>query len=319
MMSVPRWASVYPDRDPSMAHDHHRPDTPTPDPGSAYRWAVLFNLGYVLVEGAMGLVFGSLALLADAAHNLTDVAGLLLAWGAAVAARKPPTDRFTYGWGRSTILAALANAVTILVGVGVVLWESLHRFSNPVAVSALPVLLVAAAGVGVNAGTALLFRRERHTDLNTQGAFLHMMADAAVSAGVVLSAGAMLATGWLWLDPVAAILVSLVVAGTAFRLLKASLGLSLDAVPGSLDRTSVMTWLESRAGVTAVHDLHIWPLSTTSVALTAHLVMPAGHPGDASLDQIADALEETFGIAHTTLQIETGPGDDCRLAPTSVV
>lgn len=243
-----------------MAHDHHRPDTPIPDPGLPFRWAILLNLGYVLVEGAVGLVLGSLALPADAAHNLTDVAGLLLAWGAAVAARKPPTERFTYGLGRSTILAALANAVTILVGVGAVIWESFHRFSTPVAVSALPVLLVAAAGVGVNAGTALLFRRKRHADLNTQGAFLHMMADAAVSAGVVLSAGAMLATGWLWLDPVAAILVSLVVAGTAFRLLKASLGLSLDAVPGSLDRTSVMTWLESRTGVTAVHDLHTWPL-----------------------------------------------------------
>lgn len=302
-----------------MAHDHDHAAATVRDLGTAFKWAVILNLGYVLIEAAAGFVIGSLALLADAAHNLTDVAGLLIAWGAAIAALKPPTDRFTYGFGRSTILAALANAIAILIGVGAVIWESVHRFTDPVAVPALPVVVVAVVGIAVNAGTALLFSKDRQHDLNAEGAFLHMAADAAVSAGVVLAAGTMLATGWLWLDPVAAILVSLIITWTAFRLLKASLGLSLDAVPGSLDRQSVDEWLRSRAGVTVVHDLHIWPLSTTSVALTAHLVMPGGHPGDAFLDQVADELEETFGITHATLQIETGGGDECRLAPTGVI
>ncbi|MBN8968139.1 MAG: cation transporter [Rhizobiales bacterium] len=302
-----------------MTHDHTRGAAAVRDLGSAFKWAVILNLGYVLIEAAAGFVVGSLALLADAAHNLTDVAGLLIAWGAAVAARKPPTDRFTYGLGRSTILAALANAIAILVGVGAVIWESIHRFSDPVAVPALPVLVVAVVGIAINAGTALLFRRDRHDDLNAEGAFLHMAADAAVSAGVVLSAGAMLATGWLWLDPLAAILVSFVIAWTAFGLLKASIGLSMDGVPRSVDKQAVDEWLRSRPGVTTVHDLHIWSLSTTSTALTAHLVMPSGHPGDVFLDQLADEIEDHFGIAHATLQIETGGNAECRLAQAGVI
>lgn len=238
---------------------------------------------------------------------------------AAVAAQKPPSDRFTYGFGRSTILAALGNAIAILVGVGAVVWESVQRFSEPVALQALPVLIVAAVGIAINAGTALLFRKDREHDLNAEGAFLHMVADAAVSAGVVLSAGAMLATGWLWLDPLAAILVSLVIAWTAFGLLRSSFGLALDAVPGSVDRQPVDEWLRSRPGVAVVHDLHVWSLSTTSIALTAHLVMPDGHPGDAFLDQVADDLEDRFGVAHSTLQIETGDGTECRFASAEVV
>jgi cobalt-zinc-cadmium efflux system protein len=280
---------------------------------------VVLNVSYVLIEAVAGLTIGSLALLADAAHNLTDVAGLLIAWAAAVAAQKPPSDRFTYGFGRSTILAALGNAIAILVGVGAVVWESVQRFSDPVALQALPVLIVAAVGIAINAGTAVLFRKDREHDLNAEGAFLHMVADAAVSAGVVLSAGAMLATGWLWLDPLAAILVSLVIAWTAFGLLRSSFGLALDAVPGSVDRQAVDEWLRSRPGVAVVHDLHVWSLSTTSIALTAHLVMPDGHPGDAFLDQVADDLEDRFGVAHSTLQIETGDGTECRFASAEVV
>lgn len=302
-----------------MTHDHDPGTAAVRDLGPAFKWAVVLNLSYVLIEAAAGFMIGSLALLADAAHNLTDVAGLLVAWGATVAARKPPTDRFTYGFGRSTILAALANAIAILVGVGAVIWESVHRFTNPVAVPALPVLVVAAIGIAVNAGTALLFRRDRHDDLNAEGAFLHMAADAVVSAGVVLSAGAMLATGWLWLDPLAAILVSFVIAWTAFGLLKASVGLSMDGVPSSLDKPAVDAWLRSRPGVSAIHDLHIWSLSTTSTALTAHLVMPGGHPGDTFLDQLADVLNDRFSIAHATLQIEIGGDAECRLAQAGVI
>lgn len=302
-----------------MAHDHDYGLAPGRGLGSAFKWAVALNTGYVLIEAAAGLTIGSLALLADAAHNLTDVAGLLIAWGAAVASRRPPTDRFTYGFGRSTILAALGNAIAILVGVGAVILESAQRLSEPIAVPALPVLIVASIGIAINAGTALLFSKDRQHDLNAKGAFLHMAADAAVSAGVVLSAGAILITGWQWLDPVAAIAVSLIIAWTAFGLLKSALGLSLDGVPASLDRRAIDAWLRARPGVVAVHDLHIWSLSTTSVALTAHLVMPEGSPGDAFLDRLADELEETFGIAHATLQVETGDGDECRLAPPEVI
>ena len=241
------------------------------------------------------------------------------AWGAAAASQRAPTDRFTYGFGRSTILAALGNAIAILVGVGAVLLELVQRLSEPIAVPAVPVLLVAGIGIAINAGTALLFSKDRQHNLNAEGAFLHMATDAAVSAGVVLAAGAMLATGWQWLDPVAAIVVSVIIAWTAFGLLKSALGLSLDGVPASLDRRSVDDWLRTRPGIAAVHDLHIWSLSTTSIALTGHLVMPNGCPGDAFLDRLAHELEETFGIAHATLQVETGSGDQCRLAPAEVI
>jgi cobalt-zinc-cadmium efflux system protein len=277
------------------------------------------NLGYLLVEAVAGLLVGSLALLADAAHNLTDVAGLLLAWGAAALAGRRPSARFTYGLGRGTILAALANAVAILVGVGAVIWEAVDRLAAPPPVPGGVVLAVALVGIAVNTGTALLFRERARHDLNARGAFLHMAADAAVSLGVVLAAGLILATGLDLLDPIVAILVSLIVAWTAFDLLRASLGLSFDAVPRGIDPQEVRDFLASRPGVVEVHDLHIWPLSTTTTALTAHLVMPGGHPGDGFLAALAHVLEERFGIGHVTVQIETGDGAACRLAPDEVI
>lgn len=294
-------------------------DTAPRDLGSAFKWAVVLNVGYVALEAAAGFASGSLALLADAAHNLTDVGGLLIAWGAVVVAMSPPTDRFTYGFGRSTILAALANAIAILVGVGGVMWEAVRRIGAPVEVPALIVLLVASVGIAVNAGTALLFRKDRVRDLNAEGAFLHMAADAAVSLGVVVSAVVMLATGWVWVDSVTAILVSIIIAWTAYVLLKSSLRLTLDAVPAGIDQEEVRRWLMMRPGVTDVHDLHVWALSTTMVALTAHLVVPGGHPGDAFLEQIADDLKGKFNIAHATLQIEIGSAAECRLAPADVI
>lgn len=302
-----------------MGHAHDHGHEHGSGPQGAFRWAVLLNFGYVLVEAAAGLAVGSLALLADAAHNLTDVAGLLLAWGAAALAGRRPTARFTYGLGRGTILAALANGVAILLGVGAVLWEALARLAEPPPVPGGVVLVVALVGIAVNAGTALLFRERARHDLNARGAFLHMAADAAVSLGVVLAAGLILLTGRTVLDPLAAILVSLLVAWTAFDLLRASLGLSFDAVPRGIDPAAVRAFLAARPGVVEVHDLHVWPLSTTRTALTAHLVMPGGHPGDAFLAAVADELEHRFGIAHATLQIEIGEGAPCRLAPEEVV
>lgn len=298
------------------AHGH--PAAVPPETDRPFRLAVALNLGYVLLEAAAGLWVGSLALLADAAHNLADVASLLVAWGAAVLAQRGPSPRFTYGLGRGTILAALLNAVTILVGVGAVGWEAVQRLSEPPPVPAAAVLAVAFLGILVNAGSALLFRRTAEHDLNARGAFLHMAADAAVSLGVVLAALGILLTGWTWLDPAAALLVSGLVAWTAFDLLRASLGSSFDAVPRGVDLAAVRAFLASRPGVAGVHDLHVWPLSTTLTALTAHLVMPEGHPGDAFLEEVADALEQRFAIGHTTLQIELGGAKPCRLAPDAV-
>ncbi len=299
------------------AHDH-AVEVPA-DAGRPFRWAVALNVGYVLLEATAGFWVGSLALLADAAHNLTDVAGLLVAWGAASLARRAPTARYTYGLGRGTILAALVNATSILVGVGAVAWEAVRRLGEAPEVPAATVLLVALLGIGVNAGSALLFRARARHDLNARGAFLHMAADAAVSLAVVVAALGIVATGWHWLDPAAALLVSGLVAWTAFELLRASLGLSFDAVPRAIDPISVKGFLAAQPGVAEVHDLHVWPLSTTATALTAHLVMPGGHPGDAFLARVANELEHRFAIAHATLQIETGEGTPCSLAPEEVV
>ena len=301
------------------AHHHHVPTVAPADLGTAFIWAVGLNAGFVVAEAAAGFATGSLALLADAAHNLTDVLGLLIAWGAAVATRRVPTPRFTYGLGRSTILAAMANAIAILLGVGGVIWEAAHRFSDPVAVPAYTVMIVAGIGIAVNAGTAMLFLRNRQSDLNAEGAFLHMAADAAVSLGVVVSALILLGTGWTWVDPLTAILVSVAIAWSAYGLLRSSMRLGLDGVPDGVDRTSVEAWLRARPGVQDIHDLHVWALSTTSNALTAHLVMPDGHPGDEFLAELAEELRAHHGIAHATLQIELGNGPDCTLAPADRV
>ncbi len=301
------------------AHNHGHAHSVPVDIGPAFKWAIGLNVGYIVVEVAAGLAIGSLALLADAAHNVTDVAGLLIAWGATMAAKLPPRGRFTYGFGRSTILAALANAVALLVGVGAVLWESIQRLGEPVAVAGLPILLVAGLGILVNGGTALLFTHARKSDLNAEGAFLHMAADAAVSLGVVLAAAGMLLTGWYWLDPLAAILVSVVIALSTWRLLKSALALSLDAVPAAIDRAAVQARLAALPGVQSVHDLHIWSLSTTRTALTGHLVMPDGCPGDSFLETTAELLEDDFAIDHVTLQVECGDGEACRLAPADAI
>lgn len=289
-----------------MAHDHDH--SPPADLGPAFRWAVGLNTAYVIVEGAAGWITSSLALLADAAHNLTDVAGLLIAWGAAVLARRAVTAQHTWGPGRATILAALFNAIAILVGVGAVTWEAVHRLSDPVAVPGLTVILVALIGIGVNTGSALLFMSSRKGDLNAKGAFLHMAADAAVSGAVVLAAAGILVTGWNWLDPAVAIAVSLLIAITAAGLFREALHLSLDGVPFEIDRAAIADWLERQDGVQGLHDLHIWPLSTTRTALAVHLVWQGADP-DAFIDRVTDALAEAHGIANVTLQLEGRPCD----------
>lgn len=283
----------------------------------AFAAGAALNAAYVAVEAGFGFWTGSLALLADAAHNLTDVAGLLVAWAASALARRGPSARHTYGFGRATVLAAIVNGVSILAGAGAIAWEAVHRFSSPAALPASTVLWVAAAGILVNGGTAVLFLRGGD-DLNIRGAFLHMAGDAAVSAGVVAAALVMIATGLTVADPIAAIVISAVVGWSAFGLLKSAVHLSLDGVPERIDLAAVESWLRARRGVADVHDLHVWPLSTTSVALTAHLVMPGG-AADGFLEQIAEGLTHEFGIAHATLQIERGGDPACRLAPNDVL
>jgi cobalt-zinc-cadmium efflux system protein len=209
--------------------------------------------------------------------------------------------------------------MAILIGVGAVLWEAAQRLSQPVEVPAATILIVALLGIAVNTGTALLFRKSRHNDLNAEGAFLHMAADAAVSVAVVIAAAGILLTGWLWLDPAVAMVVSLLIAWTAFGLLRASLGLSFDGVPSTIDRAKVAAWLQARPGVASVHDLHIWSLSSTKTALTVHLTMPDGHPGDDFLNQISDGLAHEFSISHVTLQVETGDLDQCSLKSDDVI
>lgn len=283
-------------------HDHR----PPADLGPAFRWAVGLNTAYVIVEGVAGWMTRSLALLADAAHSLTDVAGLLIASGAAVLAKPAVTARHTWGLGRATILAALFNAIAILVGVGAVTWEAVERMSDPVSVPGLTVMLVALVGIGVNIGSALLFRAARKGDLNARGAFLHMAADAAVSGAVVLAAAGILLTSWDWLDPAVAIAVSLLIAVTAAGLFREALHLSLDGVPFEIDRSAIADWLGQQPGVQSLHDLHIWPLSTTRTALAVHLVWDGPEP-DVFLDQVTDALTANHGIASVTLQVERRP------------
>ncbi|MFN3278671.1 MAG: cation diffusion facilitator family transporter [Paracoccus hibiscisoli] len=289
----------------------------------AFRWAVGLNAAYVIVEGVAGWLTGSLALLADAAHNLTDVAGLLVAWGAAVLAGRAVTARHSWGLGRATILAALFNAIAILVGVGAVTWEAVQRLSDPVAVPGLTVMLVALIGIAVNTGSALLFMSARKGDLNARGAFLHMAADAAVSGAVVLAAAGILLTGWDWLDPAVAIAVSLLIAVTAAGLLREALHLSLDGVPFQIDQPAVASWLLQQPGVESLHDLRIWPLSTTRTALAVHLVWDGPDP-DAFIDQVTHTLAAAHGISDVTLQLERHACDRARgagdaMPPTATI
>lgn len=297
----------------SAGHHHHHANGHGPahaptSHGAAFAIGVTLNLAFVVVEAAAGFLSGSMALLADAGHNLSDVLSLALAWGASVLARRPAAGRFTYGYKSSTILAALANAGLLLVAIGGIAFETVHRMAAPPAVEGRTMMIVAGIGIAINAGTALLFARGRKHDLNIRAAFLHMAADALVSLGVVLAGAAILLTGARWIDPATSLVIVLVIAWGTWGLLKDSVALALNAVPAHIDEAAVRTYLGGLPGVAAVHHLHIWPTSTTEVALTAHLVIPGGHPGDAFLRDLAHALDHHHAIGHATVLVETGPG-----------
>jgi len=290
------------------------------DYGRAFAIGIALNLVYVVGEAVGGIFSGSLALLADAGHNLSDVLGLSLSWGAAVLSRRRPSGRFTYGLRSSSILAALANAIVLLLVTGGIAWEAVGRFSDPVPVYSTVVIWVAAAGILVNGVTALLFASGSQRDLNLKSAFLHMAADTLVTASVVAAGIAIALSGWLWLDPAVSLVVSAVIVVGTWSLVKSAIGLALDAVPEGVDAAAVRAHLLATPGVTGLHDLHIWGMSTTETALTCHLVMPGGHPGDATLNGIAQQLDHRFGIHHATIQIELADTEEaCVLTPEHVV
>lgn len=287
--------------------------------GTAFAVGITLNIAFVIIEAIYGFAAGSMALVADAGHNLSDVLGLLVAWVAVVLSRRAPSARYTYGLRGSSILAALFNAVFLLVAVGAIGWEAIQRLLNPEPVASLTVIVVATIGIAINGVTAWLFASGRKGDLNIRGAYLHMVADAAVSAGVAVAGLVILLTGWNWLDPVGSLMISAVIVWGAWGLLRESMAMSLNAVPRGIDPVAVRAYLERRPGVVQVHDLHIWSVSTTEVALTCHLVIPAGAPGDAYLLDLAVQLRDVFGIQHATMQVETDPDSPCALAPDYVV
>ena len=284
-------------------HHHHAAST---DAGKAFVIAIALNSVFVIIEFGYGYVANSTALMADAGHNMSDVLGLGLAWTATWLGRRSPSERFTYGLRSSSILAALANAMLLFVACGAIGWEAFHRITQPPAVSGITVIAVAAAGIVVNGLSAWLFVKGSKSDLNIRGAYLHMAADAAVSLGVVVAGVVMLITGWYWLDPVISlVIVAGILVGT-WGLLRESVNLALDAVPPHIDVAAIASYLQRLPGVAGLHDLHIWGMSTTESALTVHLVMPGGYPGDKVIDSITHTLAERFSIHHSTLQVEQG-------------
>ncbi|MDB5873272.1 MAG: cation transporter [Ramlibacter sp.] len=317
------------------SHDHHEHDaheghthggyahaghshTPA-NFGRAFAIGIALNLGFVVVEVSYGLVANSMALLADAGHNLGDVLGLVLAWVATVLARRRPSATHTYGMRRGTILSALANAVLLLVAIGGIAVEGVRRLIHPAEVEGVTVIVVATAGIVVNGVTAWLFASGRKGDINVRGAFLHMAYDALISLGVVLAGGVILLTGWTRLDPLVSLAVGgFILAGT-WSLLRDSMALAMDAVPASVKLEEVRAFLKQQKGVTDLHDLHVWPMSTTETALTCHLVMPGGHPGDSFFLETALELKEHFGISHATMQVETEISSACELKPDHLV
>src|ERR1700761_8212041 len=309
--------------DHSHGHDHghshgHFGHSHAPDHfGFAFAAGVTLNTLFVVAELIFGYSASSLALMSDAVHNFSDVIALLLAWGATWLAGKQPTQQHTYGYRRASILAALVNAGLLLIAVGGIAVEAVNRIQQPAAVAGWTVVVVAALGILVNGGTALLFMRGRHGDLNIRGAYLHMAADAGVSFGVVVAALVIMATGWQWVDPVISLGIAAVVLASGWGLAKDSVNLALDGVPKGVELAKVQDFLMRLDGVAELHDLHIWAMSTNETALTAHLVCPGGYD-DGFLHQVCEELSHRFNIHHATLQIEAS-GDVCRLAPAEVV
>lgn len=288
----------------STGHDHsHTPATFN----RAFAVGIALNAAFVAIEAFYGWKVDSLALLADAGHNLSDVIGLVLAWGGALAGRLRPDARHTYGWKRASILAAFINAMLLLVAMGSLAWEAVHRLQSPQPIEGVTIMVVAGIGIVVNSATALLFMRGRDDDLNIRGAFLHMAADALVSAGVVVAGGLALWFGWTWLDPVVSLLIAAIIVIGTGSLFKRSLHLLFDGVPDSVDLRQVQALLEGLPGVDRVHDLHVWAMGTTEIAMTAHLVVPGGQADDAFLQDATQRLHDGFDIDHVTLQVVRVP------------
>lgn len=300
-------------------HGHHGHSHAPKNFGTAFAIGTALNFGFVLVEAVYGIAAGSMALLADAGHNLSDVLGLLIAWIATILAKKAPSARYTYGLRSSSILAALLNALMLLVATALIAIEAIGRLWHPEPVHGTTVMIVAAIGIVINLGTALMFMGGRDHDLNVRGAFLHMAADAAISAGVVVAGLVILYTGWIWLDPLISLVIVVLIAAGTWGLLRDSVNMSLHATPPGIDPEKIEAWLLEQPGVTAVHDLHVWPMSTTETALTAHLLIPSGYPGDGYNMGLATKLHERFRIDHTTIQIETDATTACALEPKHVV
>lgn len=289
-----------------VVHHHHHA---APDYNRAFAAGVALNLAFVVVEVVFGILSNSLALLTDAGHNLSDVLGLLLAWGAAALATKRPSTRRTYGYSRATIIASLFSGLLLMGAVGAIGWEAFNRLLEPTEPAGKTIMIVAAIGVVINTATALLFLSGKDSDLNIRGAFLHMAADAAVSLGVVASGALILFFGFGWIDPLISLVIAAVILLSTWGLLRDSLNLAVDAVPRNVDPEAVRNYLSGLPGVLAIHDLHIWPMSTTDTALTAHMVMGVFPADDQFLDDIAVVLQERFAIKHPTIQLERHDSD----------
>jgi len=298
-----------------MNHDHGQAPV---NYDKAFAIGIALNVSYVAVEAVFGVLVHSLALVADAGHNLTDVLSLLLAWGASRLSQMQPTKRYTYGLRSSSILASLVNAIILLIAIGAIAWEAIRRFNQPQEIPGGTVMAVAAFGVVINAATALLFVKARQSDLNIKGAFLHMAADAGVSLGVVAAGFAMSRTGLYWIDPLTSLVIVAIIAVGTWGLVRDSARLALQAVPPGIDANKVKAYLAALPEVVGVHDLHIWPMSTTETALTAHLEMPNGNSGDEFLHHVCKHLHDEFKIEHCTIQIEQN-AKTCSLAPEQKV
>ncbi|MDZ7703288.1 MAG: cation diffusion facilitator family transporter [Trueperaceae bacterium] len=304
-----------------MDHNHHHTTSNGNNYGLIFGLGIGLNLTYVIVEATFGFLSGSLSLVADAGHNLSDVLGLVAAWTAYALAKRSPSGRFTYGLKRSPILASLFNALLLLVAMGAISYEAVQRLFDPAPLAGTTIIVVASVGIVINAGTALLLMRGQKDDLNMRGAFLHMVADAAVTVGVVIAGVAIVLTGWLWLDPAISLLIVAAVLWSTWGLLRDSVYLSLDAVPDDIELGAVRTFLQEQQDVTDVHDLHVWPLSTTETALSVHLVLDeAPSEPNVLIAELCEALRERFGIGHSTVQIEAGePSDPCGLTSAETV